>query len=271
MKVIVFGGKGYLGEQFAARYPGSVTPSIDIADQLAVATVLESEKPDIVINAAGKTGRPNVDWCEDHKEETLHANVTGALIVLEECLKRGIYLVHLSSGCIYQGDESTLFTEEDLPNFTGSFYSRTKGWTDQIMKDFPVLTLRLRMPFDGTLNPRTLLGKLVKYTHVLDVRNSLTYLPDFFDAADQLIKKKKTGIYNMVNPGAISPFKVMEMYKKLVQPDHQFERMSLSGLSDVVKAARSNCVLSTQKLESEGIHLRSVHEVVEEAMKNLKQ
>ena len=27
-----------------------------------------------------KTGRPNVDWCEDHKTETLFSNVTAPLI-----------------------------------------------------------------------------------------------------------------------------------------------------------------------------------------------
>lgn len=269
MKIVVFGGKGYLGEQFIARYPGAIAPSLDIADQAAVCELLDKEQPEMVINAAGKTGRPNVDWCEDHKEETLRANVTGPLILLEECMKRGIYLVHLSSGCIYTGDEKTLFTEDDPPNFGGSFYSRTKAWTDQIMKDFPVLVLRLRMPFDGTLNPRTLLGKLMKYDRVLDVRNSLTYLPDFFSAADQLIQKRKTGIFNMVNPGAISPYEVMEMYKKLVQPDHTFARLSEEDLSDVVKAGRSNCVLSTAKLEKEGIHLRPIQEVVHEAITGL--
>jgi dTDP-4-dehydrorhamnose reductase len=42
--------------------------------------VLDEVKPDVVINAAGKTGKPNVDWCEDHKEETLRSNDTGPLV-----------------------------------------------------------------------------------------------------------------------------------------------------------------------------------------------
>lgn len=29
-------------------------------------------KPTHVLNAAGLTGRPNVDWCEDHKVHLLH-------------------------------------------------------------------------------------------------------------------------------------------------------------------------------------------------------
>ena len=50
--------------------------------------MVEEVTPDVVINCAGKTGRPNVDWCEDHKEETVRANVTGPLILLDECRKQ---------------------------------------------------------------------------------------------------------------------------------------------------------------------------------------
>ena len=37
---------------------------------------LKKEKPDFVINAAGFTGKPNVDACENQKSETVAGNVT---------------------------------------------------------------------------------------------------------------------------------------------------------------------------------------------------
>jgi 3,5-epimerase/4-reductase len=46
---------------------------------------LDEVKPTHVLNAAGVTGRPNVDWCEDHKEETIRANVIGALNLVLLC------------------------------------------------------------------------------------------------------------------------------------------------------------------------------------------
>lgn len=281
MKTLLLGSTGYLGEQFLKLYSNALTPKIDIADRAAVIKMLDAEKPAIVINCAGKTGRPNVDWCETHKEETLRANVTGALILLEECLVQGIYLVHMSSGCIYQGDKGNKgdpsaslgagagFTEEDPPNFTGSFYSRTKGWSDQIMRDFPVLNLRLRMPFDGSRSERNLIMKLTKYGKVLDVQNSITSLPDFLIAAGTLIERRATGTYNVVNPGTISPYRIMELYKEIVDPAHQFERLTLDHLSGVVKAGRSNCILSTEKITTEGIRLRPVEEAVREALRGL--
>ena len=107
MKVMIFGSRGYLGGYFHTLYPDAVCSDVDIADPKAVSSILDAENPDVVINTAGRTGRPNVDWCEDHKLETMHSNVTGPLVLLEECGKRNIYWVHLGSGCVYKGDEST--------------------------------------------------------------------------------------------------------------------------------------------------------------------
>jgi len=271
MKVLIFGARGYLGASFAEIYPDAITPSVDISDGTQVAAALDEHQPDVVINAAGKTGRPNVDWCEDHKQETLASNVTGPLVLLRHCALRNIYWVHLGSGCIYAGDnDGKGFTEEDTPNFMGSFYSRTKSWSDQILKEFPVLVLRLRMPFDGTDAPRNLITKISGYKSVLDVQNSITYLPDFFVAAQKLIEKRKTGVYNMVNPGSISPFEIMQKYQEIVDPSHSFERLTLDGIGAVTKAERSNCVLQPKKLKEEGITMKPVNEAVEEALMSIK-
>ena len=107
VKILIFGGFGFMGQHFLQAYPGAITPKTDIADCSAVAAALDEHKPDIVINCSGKTGRPNVDWCEDHKKETIRSNVTGPLILLEECSERDIYWVQLSTGCIYDSLSSS--------------------------------------------------------------------------------------------------------------------------------------------------------------------
>lgn len=261
-----------MGQEFLRLYPGAVSPSVDIADCAAVSAALDEYKPDIVLNTAGKTGRPNIDWCEEHKEETVRSNVTGPLILLNECAKRGIYFVHLGSGCIYEGDnDGKGFSEEDPANYAGSFYSRTKAWCDEILKEFPVLILRLRMPFDGSAHERNLLTKISKYSRVLDTENSLTYMPDFFAAAMQLIEKRKTGIYNVVNPGTMSPFRIMEMYKEIVDSTHSFEKLTMDRLSEVATTGRSNCMLDGTKLADEGIVMRPVEEAVSEALSAIRR
>ena len=270
MKILVFGAKGYLGSQFTDLYEGAVGSTADIGDREALAKELDEHKPDVVINAAGKTGRPNIDWCEEHKEETLYSNVTAPLILLEECKKQEVQFVHIGSGCIYQGDNGgSGFTEEDPPNYSGSFYSKTKLWIDQILQEFPVLNIRLRMPFDGTNEPRSLITKIAQYSRLIDTQNSITYLPDFFAAVHQLIEKQATGTYNIVNPGSTSPYDIIEKYKEIVDSTIAFERLSLQDLSEVAKAGRSNCLLSIAKLEGEGITMRPVDDALTEALQNL--
>jgi len=270
-RILLFGSTGFLGGYITERFPDVVAMKGDISDRAFVQKTLDESQPTIVINAAGKTGRPNVDWCEDHKEETVRANVIGPMMLAEECLKRNIYFVHIGSGCIYSGiSPEGGFTEEMMPNFSGSFYSLTKFTSDLLLQRFPVLNLRLRMPFDGTKNLRNLIVKLQKYAKVLDEPNSLTYIPDFIDALELLIKKRAIGTYNIVNPGAISPYQIMQEYSKIVDPKHTCERLTVDALDTVTKAPRSNCILSGEKLEKEGIHMRPSSEVVEEALCSLR-
>lgn len=270
--IIVFGSRGYLGQKFLELYPHAVASTADIAEPAEVRAELEKHTSAIVINAAGKTGRPNIDWCEEHKEETLRANVTGPLVLLDACRKRNMYLVHLSSGCIYSGDNNGKgFTENDQPNFTGSYYSRTKAQVDALLAEFSehVLILRLRMPFDGSGNERTLIQKLKRYPRVHNLPNSLTYIPDFIQAADSLIKKSATGIYHIVNPGTASPYEIMKLYQEIVDPNHVVELLSDEEVQTIQKAGRSNCLLNTEKLAEEGVILLSVQEAIKQALQQM--
>lgn len=90
-------------------------------------------QPTHVFNAAGVTGRPNVDWCESHKVETIRANVVGTLTLADVCRENAIVLINYATGCIFEYDDNhpiesgVGFKEEDTPNFIGSFYSKTKA------------------------------------------------------------------------------------------------------------------------------------------------
>ena len=275
MSILLFGPRGYIGMQMQGKFPDAIPSNVDIADPAAVAEELDHVKPDVVINCVGKTGTPNVDWCEDHKEETFRSNVTGPIVLIEECRKRGIYWVHIASGCVYSGDnDGRGFAEDDVPNFQGSFYSRTKQWTDAMLNDFTdpidgkggILILRIRMPFGPEPHPKNLLSKVLKFTKVNDIPNSITYLPDFLDTTDQLIKKHATGIFHMVNPGPISLYEVACLLAD-AQGKPRPERLTETQALSMTKAPRSNCVLSTEKLEAAGIQLPTAMERINEIAK----
>ena len=54
-----------------------------LEDRRAIEADIARVKPTHIFNAAGVTGRPNVDWCESHQVETLRANVVGVLTLCD--------------------------------------------------------------------------------------------------------------------------------------------------------------------------------------------
>lgn len=270
--LLIFGANGFMGTALRSVFPQAVTPRVDIADRQQVASALDEYRPAVVINAAGRSGHPNVDWCETHREETIRSNVTGPLTLLELCAARHIYWVHIGTGCVYEGsNEGNGFAESDPPNFSGSFYARTKSWIDQMLADFPVLVVRPRMPFDHSDHPRNLIAKLRKYDKLLDEPNSLTSLDDFTHTTRELVRQRATGVFNVVNPGASSPWRVMELYRELVDPNYRCQRIDRHQLSELTLAARSNCLLSTKKLADHGIHLVPVETALRRTLKRMQR
>ena len=275
MKYLIFGkNTGWLAKKFNNFLEDSYISDVDITDLPAIRRELEEKKPDTVINAAGMTGRPNIDWCEEHKAETIAVNVTGTLNIKLACWERNIYWMHLSSGCVFQGsgpyEKGYMEYDKATPP---SFYSWTKFWADDILKNFPVLVVRLRLPIDTEPNPRNLIDKLLKYPKVIDSDNSVTVIPDFLYAAKMLMEKRKVGIYHVVNPGTIRPSEIMALYKEMIDPMHQFDVIRDSDLytGGLAKAKRSNCVLNTGRLEDEGIFLKPIQQRIIEVLQEYKQ
>ena len=76
------------------------------------------------------------------------------------------------------------FTEEDEPNFKGSFYSYTKTLAEKLLRVYSnVLLLRVRMPISDDLNPRNFVTKISKYEHVVNIPNSMSVLHDLLPAS----------------------------------------------------------------------------------------
>ena len=269
MKHLIF-GNGYLGQKFNEHFKDSVMSSVRIKVEQDVLKEIEKYKPDWILNCAGITGRPNIDWCEDNKQKTFDGNVLLPLTIARVCKKAGVRMMHLGSGCVYQGDNNgNGWSEEDATNFGGSFYSKTKALSEDMLKDYDVLQLRLRMPIDNDISSeRNFIKKITNYEKVIDIQNSMTIVDDLLKVAETLILKNKTGVYNTVNPGPMSHSEVLDLYKEIVDPNFKYEVMTNKELYEkYAKAERSNCVLDNSKLMGE-IELKTLRERITEILKN---
>jgi 3,5-epimerase/4-reductase len=245
-------GNGFIGNKFLNFLDACEMSTKKIYSYADALDEIREKAPEFVINCAGKTGRPNVDWCEDNKQKTFDGNVLLPLNLAKACEETGTKLVHMGTGCVYVGDNaSNGFNEKDEPNFGGSFYSQTKMMSESLLKDYDVLQLRIRMPIDSSPGPRNFITKITNYKQVIDIKNSMTVISDLLAVGKDLIEKNKNGIYNVVNPGPMSHSEILDMYKEIVDPTFSYEIISLEELHKMTKAKRSNCILDTTKLEQE--------------------
>lgn len=248
--IIIFGGGflgNYLGQFLKAKV---ITDRIHDIHDIEEALAKVNEKPEVIINCIGKTGRPNVDWCEKNREETFHANVIVPFLLAEYCRDNGIKFFHVSSGCIYQGDkDGSGWTEEDAPNFEGSYYSYTKALAEHMLSNYDFVTiLRMRMPIGHAPNGRELIGKLLKYEKVLVEPNSVTVIDDFMHALEFLIRKNATGIFNVCNPEPITHKEILDIYEEVKQ--EKLNKIFINKDELVTDAPRSNCILNMDKIQN---------------------
>lgn len=273
-RIVVFGA-GYIGEKVAAFLPDAVLSLARIDDAAQVEAALLEHAPSAVVNCAGKTGKPNVDWCETHVPETFRANVIGPLVLAEACAKRDVHLVHLGSGCIFydESPDPAGWREEDFAN-PQAVYTRSKYAADLGLMNYAnAAILRLRMPIDAEPGSRNLITKLVHYPKIIDVENSVTMVGDLLQVIAGVIEKKGTGIFHATNPGTLRHRQILELYREIVDPSHTNEWITNDDLlkQGLASAKRSNCILQNRRLPELGIQMRPIGEALRETMLRYSQ
>lgn len=267
--VLVF-GPGYLGTRFAESTPGAILSTANIANEEEVREAIETFHPDVVVNFAGKTGKPNVDWCESNKVATFRSNVTGALVLAEVCQDLGLHLTHISSGCIFYGasPDERGWHESDFAN-PSAFYSRTKYAAELVLSQLEhVAIVRLRMPIDSKPGSRNLITKLANYPKIIDVENSVTVIDDLMEAVRGIAEQKAEGIFHAVNPGIMRHRDLMALYTELVNPAHTNEWITEQDLvsQGLAVKARSNNIMQNTRLAEIGIQMRPIDIALRDCM-----
>ncbi len=310
--IVILGGNGYVGQAFVRLfsqlgldYTILSRSQCDYTDRTQLARGIAKWSPDLLINCAGYTGKPNVDACEDHKAECLAGNSVLPGIIAEVCGEHGICWGHVSSGCIFSGRrlDGGGFKETDPPNFCFrtnhcSFYSGTKALGEEALgyaecpgpdgeKEWrhtgepDAYVWRLRIPFERRHNPRNYISKLITYQRLLEAENSISHLDEFaaacFDCFDKSVPK---GIYNVTNPGSVTTRRVVEMICERVQALEQSGKKSPfpkrfdffadedTFMKEAARTPRSNCVLDGSKLAGHGIRMTPVEDAVYDVLEH---
>ena len=260
-------------------------------------------RPEFIINAAGYAPNPNVDVCELAREEVLCANALLPQTIGRACLMTNTPWGHVSSGSIYVGakvaergrmrierdlnqpelqklfaeqpEKVYGFTEWDEPNFSFrhapcNFYSGTKALAEEAIRGVGQCYIwRPRMLFNDRDEARNLLWKLQHYAKVYDNVNSISHLDEFVRACLELWERQAPfGIYNVVNPGAVTTRRIIELIEQILKPERHFEfwKNDEEFFRCQAKTPRSSCVLDASKLLSRGVKMRPVEEVLADTL-----
>ncbi|MDR2430091.1 MAG: sugar nucleotide-binding protein [Puniceicoccales bacterium] len=308
--VILLGASGYVGQAYARylsaeniAFAGVSRRDVDYGRVDVLADFLGAARAEFVINAAGYTGKPNVDACEAHRAECLRGNAVLPGVVREACARVRVPWGHVSSGCIFSGTrpDGSGFRETDAPNFSFrknlcSFYSGAKALGEEVLGygeavDATVdgaeagggarwvfregepegFIWRLRIPFENVESPRNYLAKLMCYKLLLDAENSLSQLHEFVRATVECWRRRAPfGIYNVTNPGRVTTREVVDLIVRsgVCPKEYVFFKDEAEFMHLAAKTPRSNCVLDTSKLRHAGIAMTEVHDALAQALRH---
>ena len=283
--MILLGANGYIGtyckkyfNKKNIKYYPIGKETFNGSNPKTLLNIIRDTKSSFLINCAGYIGKPNVDACEYNKEKCLYSNAVLPGIIQNVCLEAKIPWIHVSTGCIYDGDSGKKngFTEQDAPNFSFrsnncSFYSGTKALGEEVINtENGIYALRLRIPFNDENHPRNYLYKLQNYKKLLNAVNSVTFIDDFLKCVDFFIHNKAPyGVYNTVNTDPVETKEITKLITKHLKIDgFDFFDSYEDFMSKAAITPRSNCVLDNSKLSSVGFQMMNSYEAIEQSLKN---
>ena len=286
---VVLGASGYIGSKFCNDLHSSRCEVVDVSRKeidytngFVLKEFLKSQNTRFLINAAGYTGKPNVDACELAKADCLMGNAVLPGIIREVCEDLKLSWGHVSSGCIYSGrrPDGSGWKEDDVPNFSFrsppcSFYSGTKALGEEVLDGAENCYIwRMRIPFNQERSSRNYLQKLLNYDSLLEAENSVSHLDEFVQKCLECFDKEvEPGIFNMTNPGSITTRQVTAwMHEQGLTNKHfKFFEDEEQFMNKAAKTPRSNCVLDTTKAKKAGIGMRTVEEAMRESMGKMEK
>lgn len=105
VRLHVTGATGFLGREILRLAPDATGERVDVCDAVAVASLLERLRPEVVIHTAYRQGTPD-EWM---------VNVAGSESVARSSAAVGARLVHLSTDVVFDGRKRAAYVEQDEP------------------------------------------------------------------------------------------------------------------------------------------------------------
>ena len=266
MVVLVTGSSGQLGQslQFIEQKYSEIdfvfcsSKELDITNPDNCEALFSKYKPNYCINTAAYTA---VDKAESEPDKAHLINVVGAKNLAEVCKKHNTVLLHISTDFVFDGEKTTPYTEDDIPNPTG-VYGQTKldgeiAIQNEWVKHFIIRTSWVYSQF-GNNFIKTMLRLASERDSISVVNDQMGTPTNAVDLAEVLVQiiltdnKQPTtdsyGVYNYSNEGQCSWFNFAKKIFEVNNITINLQPISTSGFPTPAKRPKYS-VLDKRKIK----------------------
>ncbi len=261
MKVLVTGANGQLGKclkDVSHLYPDTNflfmgRENFGLEQFEMVRTVLETVRPDWVINAAAYTA---VDKAE--VETTLAFLINGESVghLASVCAANGIRLLNVSTDYVFDGSKESPYVETDVTNPIG-VYGASKLQGENLCLKYAPDSIVVRTSWVYSQHGHNfvktmlrLLGERDSINVVNDQHGNPTYAIDLAAALLQIVHHTNaaSGIYHFSNSGPITWYQLASAIKELIGSQCQINPISTDQYPTPAKRPAWS-VLSNEKIQ----------------------
>ena len=129
MKILIIGANGQVGQSLCKlckkefiKYIATDRKKLDISDKNEIINFFKNLDVDFVINASAYT---NVEKAEEEYKIANSVNNLAIKYLAEECSRKNIPLIHISTDYIFDGQKQGMYNEKDIPKPL-NIYGQTK-------------------------------------------------------------------------------------------------------------------------------------------------
>ena len=216
MKILITGAGGLVGRALTkhARAEGDDVAayehrSLDVSDANAVNAVIQSARPEVVINCAAWT---DVDGCETDQEHAQLTNALGPEFLAKQCRDIDALFITISTDYVFDGTKEGFYTQRDQPKPI-SVYGRSKLEGERRAQAAWARTIIVRSGYIFGTGGKNFLSRVVEQSRsgaplkaIDDMTGTPTYGRDLAQRLRQLAEIDRPGIYHVVNAGEGASF-----------------------------------------------------------------
>lgn len=164
MNLLIVGSAGQVGSELIRACPKDWQVhavdrrQMDMTDPAAIASVVSSVKPSIIVNATGYTA---VDRAEVEPDLAMKVNRDGVSILAQEAKRQGSTLIHYSTDYVFDGLKPEPYQPDDASN-PQSAYARSKSEGELAVRASGVRHVILRTQWVYGLHGRNFVLAIVK-------------------------------------------------------------------------------------------------------------